>query len=112
MPVIGTDAENNLHVEDRSFKYIDSKTLDEKNRVSLGKKVQALMVGMAVGKSMDIYLNSEGYILLRPMIQIPANEAWIWQNKEVRQSFARALEDMSTGRTTRVEDLDEFLDKL
>ncbi len=112
MPVVGADFENNLHVEDGSFIYVDSKTLDDKNRLSLGKKVQALMVGMAIGNSMDIYLNSEGYILLRPMIKIPANEAWIWQNEEVRQSFARALEDISAGRTTRVDDLDELLDKL
>ncbi len=112
MPIVRSDTDNNLHIEDSTFKYVDSKTVDDKNRVSLGKKIHTLMAEMDMGNSMDIFLNSEGYILLRPMVHVPANEAWIWQNEEVRQSMARALEDAGAGRTTRVDDLDDFIDKL
>ena len=101
-----------LNVSDQEFRYIDSKTIDDKNRVSLGKKVQQYIQDIAAGKTLDVFINSEGYILLRPMVQIPANEAWIWQNAEVRKSFARAFDDLQAGRTTVVDDIDGFIDRL
>ena len=99
-------------VSEQVFKYIDSKTLDDKYRVSLGKKIARFLKSMASPKSMDIYLGPDGDILLRPMARIPASEAWIWQDAEVRASFARALGEARSGKTTPIDDLDDFLEKL
>ena len=101
-----------LNVSDQKFRYIDSKTIDDKHRVSLGKKIHKYIQDMAAGQSVDVYINSEGYILLRPMVQIPANAAGMWQNTEVKASFARAFDDLQASRTTVVDDIDEFVDQL
>ncbi|MFC1481453.1 hypothetical protein ACFL6E_04305 [Candidatus Neomarinimicrobiota bacterium] len=103
-----------LKVSEQEFKYIDSKTIDDKHRVSLGKKVQQMMSEMGLGdaSTMNIYVNAEGHILMQPMVQIPANEAWIWKNAEVRKSFAQAFEDLQAGRTIVVDDIDKFVDQL
>ena len=46
------------------------------------------------------------------MANIPANEAWIWQVAELRASFERALAEARDGKTTPVEELDDFLENL
>ncbi len=107
-----TEGPRDLMVSEQVFKYIDSKTLDDKYRVSLGKKIARFLKSMASPKSMDIYLGPDGDILLRPMARIPASEAWIWQDAEVRASFARALGEARSGKTTPIDDLDDFLEKL
>ena len=101
-----------IQVSGQVFKYIDSKTLDDKYRVSLGKKIARFLEGISSPRSMDIFLSAEGYILLRPMAHIPANEAWIWQDEDIRNSIARAMAEARTGKTTSVDNLDDFLEDL
>ncbi len=101
-----------IQVSGQVFKYIDSKTLDDKYRVSLGKKIARLLEGISSPRSMDIFLSAEGYILLRPMAHIPVSEAWIWQAEDIRNSFARALAEARSGKTTSVDNLDDFLEDL
>ena len=77
-----------------------------------GKKIALFLEGISSPRSMDIYLSAEGYILLRPMAHIPANEAWIWQDEDIRNSFTRALAEARTGKTTSVDNLADFLEDL
>lgn len=59
--------------------------LDKKRRLALGRILKNKDIS-----SFDIYKTEEGY-LLKPKVSIPANEAWIFQNKEVRESLLRGL---------------------
>ncbi|MCK4445628.1 MAG: hypothetical protein KAW56_00945 [Candidatus Marinimicrobia bacterium] len=43
---------------------------------------------------------------------IRVNEIWISNNPEVKASFERALEDARQGHTTRVTDLNHFLNSI
>ncbi|MEE9465314.1 MAG: hypothetical protein V3W14_07075 [Candidatus Neomarinimicrobiota bacterium] len=101
-----------IEITGQVFKYVDSKTVDEKYRVTLGSKIAKFLRKLSSPRSMDIFLSSEGYILLRPMAHIPASEAWIWQDEELHASFDRALTEARAGKTTPVDDLDDFLENL
>jgi len=107
-----SDATDDIILPNQTFKLIASRPLDNKYRVSLGRKIFDLLSRMSSFQSFDIYMSNEGYILLRPMEHIPANEMWTWENPEIRESFKRAIEDVRKGRTTKVEDLDKFLESL
>ena len=71
-----TTASQDIEVAGQVFKYVGSKAVDDKYRVSLGSKIAKFLRKIASPRSMDIFLSSEGYILLRPMARIPASEAW------------------------------------
>lgn len=105
-------ASQDIKIAGQVFKYVDSKSVDDKNRLTLGSKIAKFLRKLSSPRSMDIFLSSEGYILLRPMAHIPANEAWIWQDDRLRASFDRALAEASAGKTTPVDDLDDFLENL
>ena len=59
--------------------------LDKKRRLALGRVIKDKRVS-----SFEVYETEGGY-LLKPKISIPADEAWIFQNKEVRDSLSRGL---------------------
>ncbi len=103
---------DDIILPNQTFRFIASKPLDDKYRVSLGRKIFDLLSRLSSFQSLDIYMSNEGYILLRPMEHIPANEMWTWETPEIRESFKKALEDVHKGRTTKVEDLDKFLESI
>ncbi len=107
-----SNATDDIILPNQTFRFIASRPLDNKYRISLGRKIIDLLRRLSSFQSLDIYMSNEGYILLRPMEHIPANEMWTWENPEIRESFMRALEDVHKGETTKVEDLDKFLESL
>jgi hypothetical protein len=102
-------APDNLELVGKVFRFIDSRPYDDKNRVSLGKRVFDLLKELGSFDSFRVYLSEEGYLLLTPMAHIPANEMWIWQDEDIRESFRKALEDAREGRVKKIDDLDSFL---
>ena len=94
------------------FDFIASRSFDDKHRVNLGNDVFRLLSKLFTFRSFDIYISRDGYLLLQPMDRTPANEQWIWKNPRIRASFKQALDDAHQGRTTRVGDLNEFLESL
>lgn len=89
-----------------------SKSLDSKNRITLGGKVTN-----ALGKRMKVdaymmFIGREGDILLRPTVSIPSNEAWAYSNPKVIGNVRKGLEEAREGKTERVDDLDSFLENL
>ena len=95
-----------------TFKFMTSRPIDAKNRVSLGQPLLALLKQIGSIDSFNVYIDQEGYVLLVPMHTIPAAEMWTWTNKKVRESFDRATEDARRGRVTEVDDLDQFIESL
>ncbi len=66
-------------------------TLDSKNRISLTKLLRYTGVS-----SVQASVLENGDILLKPMVQIPAGEAWIYEDPKVLASIKRGLAQEGT----------------
>jgi hypothetical protein len=85
---------------DDEFREIGTKTVDDRNRLTLGE----LPGG---SKRVRLYKNDRGEILLMPVVEVPASELWLYQNKEACQSVQKGLEDAARGKISKL-DLDEL----
>ncbi len=77
-----------------SSKFLTVKTVrpDGKGRITLGKLTKEFS-GYTLKESVD------GKILLEPLVEIPAREAWLFKNKEALASVERGLKQSGKGRT-------------
>lgn len=66
---------------------------DERNRISITKILSEDDV------LYDVYVNDLGQVMLDPVITIPACEAWVFKNKDVRESIERGLDESHQGKT-------------
>ncbi|MFH1245648.1 MAG: hypothetical protein V1662_04110, partial [Candidatus Omnitrophota bacterium] len=64
--------------------------------------------GISEIKRVKIYMNSQGEVLIRPVVEIPASETWLYRNKKVLASVKRGLEQAAKGEVKEldVESLD------
>jgi len=60
--------------------------LDSKNRITLSKLLIHGSVSSVQAKTLE-----NGDIILKPMVEIPANERWLYENKEALESVKRGL---------------------
>ena len=88
------------------------KTLDSKNRITLGGKLTKVIGKRMKAEAYQVFICRNGDILLRPTVSIPSNEAWVYQNPAVIGKLRKGLRDVQEGKAERVDDLDSFLDKL
>jgi hypothetical protein len=72
--------------------------LDNKKRITLGKFAANNV------SSYDVEVKDNGVIVLYPKVEIPAEELWIFQNKEVANSIKQGIDDAKNGK---VSDLSE-----
>lgn len=86
-----------IHVE-ADFEEIGSKTVDERHRLVLGG-----LKDLPEIKRVKVYINSQNEILIRPMVEIPASEVWLYKNKKALASVMKGLEEAGKGE---VEELD------
>jgi hypothetical protein len=66
---------------------------DSRRRVSLPRSL------VKEGVSFQIWVNSEGQILLEPQVTIPASELWVFENKEILASLDKAAFESINGQT-------------
>lgn len=72
--------------------------VDAKKRINLGKLAAAEVT------SYDAEVKENGVIILHPKVEIPAEELWLWQNKEAMASVRQGLEDSAKGNLVELED--------
>ncbi|MCH8908974.1 MAG: hypothetical protein IH840_17965 [Candidatus Heimdallarchaeota archaeon] len=78
------------------FKKIDTKDLDERSRLHLGKiKGEYLRY--------SIFKSDNGDILLRPLVEVPACEAWFFKNKKAVNFAEKSLKDAAEGRVKELD---------
>ncbi len=94
------------------FTPLDLKPVDSKNRITLSGKILKTLVERMEFDAFQIFLGKNGDILLRPVISVPSNEAWLYQNKKALASVQKGLKEAHEGKGTVVKDLDSFLEKL
>jgi len=97
---------------DGKFISAGTRTIDSKNRITLGDKITKLINTQTEADKFQIFFNEEGDILLRPMVSIPVREAWIYQNRQVLKSIRQGLAEAKREETEKVENLEEFLKDL
>lgn len=71
---------------------------DAKGRVTLSKLADGI-------SSFNVSMDDEGRLLLEPMVEIPAREKWLYENKKALASVRRGLAD---AKARRVKSLGSF----
>lgn len=72
--------------------------IDSKKRITLGKFIPDEVT------SYDAEIKESGVIILRPKVEIPAEELWLFRNKEALESVQRGLKDSAEGRVSELEE--------
>jgi predicted neuraminidase len=85
---------NVLKIEDE-FKEIDTRTVDDRNRLTVGELLKG-------SKRVRLYKNERGEVLLQPVVEIPTSEAWLFKNKEAFESVKKGLKDASEGKISKL----------
>lgn len=77
---------------------------DSKGRVTLSKLADGV-------SSFKVSRDSEGRLLLEPLVEIPAREKWIYDNPEVLASVHNGLADAQAGRLKSRGSFSKFADE-
>ena len=86
---------NTIKINDE-FAEIDTRTIDNRNRLTIGE--------LALGfNRVRIYKNQLGEILLKPVVEIPASELWLFQNKEAFGNVQNGLKDIPEGKISKLD---------
>jgi hypothetical protein len=91
--------QNNIKISD-DFQEVGTRTMDDRNRLTLGEIFKGC-------KRIRLYKNERGEVLLQPVVEVPASELWLFQNKDALESVQRGLKEASEGKITKL-NLDEL----
>lgn len=72
--------------------------VDAKKRITLGKIISEDVT------SFDAEIKENGVIILHPRVEIPAEELWLYKNKEALESVQRGLEDAAEGKLSELDE--------
>jgi hypothetical protein len=82
-------------IEEEKFKEVGTRSIDQRKRITLGKLTKNY-------KRMRIYVNDKGDILLKPVVEIPADEAWLYEDKEALKEVLEGIEAEKQGKVTKL----------
>ena len=82
------------------FQEIDTRTIDSRNRLTIGELAQGF-------NRVKLYKSELGEILLKPVVEIPASELWLFNNKKALEDVQKGLKDLSEGKITKL-DIDKL----
>ena len=83
-----------MHISD-DFLEVATRSIDERQRICIGD----IMKGF---RRVQVYQSRAGEILLRPMVEIPASEAWLFKNKKALASVKKGLEEAAQGKVSKL----------
>src|SRR3989338_2159446 len=87
------------------FMLVDTRPLDSKHRITLGGRLQKLMMSKMKIDSYQVFVGKEGDILLRPAVSVPSSEAWVYRNPAVIGKVRQGLKEAAEGKAEKVVDL-------
>lgn len=76
---------------------------DSKGRILLG--------ALAKGVSSYTIIEDHGRLILEPNVEIPAQEKWLWENKQALQQVKKGLQDSAEGRIKSRGDFKKFTEE-
>jgi hypothetical protein len=106
------DKEAEIMEVQEEFMPYGTKTLDSKDRITLGGKLKNILGRKMNIEGFMVFVGKNGDILLRPSVSVPSTEAWVYKNPEVIGSIRKGLKQAGEGKLIRPDDLDIFLNKL
>jgi len=83
-----------LRIEDE-FEEVATRTVDDRNRLTLSELPKG-------SRRVRIYKNDRGEVLLQPVVEIPASEAWLFENEEAFESVRKGIKDASEGKISKL----------
>ena len=86
--------QNSINISD-NFQEVGTRTMDTRNRLTLGEIFKGY-------KRVRLFKNDRGEVLIQPVVEIPASELWLFQNKEALESVQRGLKEASEGKITKL----------
>lgn len=86
---------NNTFAVNDVFQEVDTRTVDERNRITLGDLLKGY-------RRVRLYENDRGEVLLQPIGEIPADELWLYESKEDREAVLKGIKDASEGKISRL----------
>ena len=57
---------------------------------------------MKGSKRVRLYKNDAGELLLRPVVGIPASEAWLFRNEQAIENVKAGLKDVAEGKISKL----------
>jgi len=84
-----------LKVDDE-FQEIGTRTIDDRKRLTLGDLLKEF-------KRVKLYRNDRGELLLRPVVEVPASEAWLFENRKALESVLDGIRDAAEGRISKLD---------
>ena len=78
------------------FREISTKTIDTRDRIVLGKYLNSKY------RRIRIYQNKAGELLLRPVVEIPASEAWLYENRDALVAVKKGLKEAKEGKISKL----------
>ncbi len=79
--------------------------VDQKKRITLGKLAPEEV------SSYDAELKENGVIILHPKVEIPAEELWLFKNKEALNSVKKGIKDSMTGKVSKRGSFAKYIDE-
>lgn len=109
-----TVKKNTAHrfVVNGQFVPVGVKTPDSKNRICLGGRIGKLTARTMKVDAYQVFIGEDGDILLRPTVNVPSRETWIYQNPAVLKKIRHGLVEAKEGKLEKVDDVDKFIEKL
>jgi len=77
--------------------------LDSKGRITLGALAKDVV-------SFRVVVDRDHRIILEPMVEIPAREKWLFDNKMALHQVKAGIEDAAAGKVTK-RDFSKYLDE-
>lgn len=76
---------------------------DSKGRITLGPYAKGV-------SSFRIHPQKDGRLVLEPYTEIPAREAWLFENQAALTKVRKGLKDAAAGKISRRGDFSKFVD--
>ena len=86
---------NTIHISD-DFEELGTKSIDERKRLTLGNVLEGF-------ERIQIFKNGRGEVLLKPLIEIPASEVWLYKNKKALTSVKKGLKQAAEGKISKLD---------
>ena len=75
---------------------------DNKGRITLGDLAKNI-------SGFRLTIDAKHRIILEPMVEVPAHEKWLFENKEALKQVQQGLKDAAAGKTKKRGDFSQYV---
>ncbi|WP_338763597.1 hypothetical protein V7968_37540 [Nocardia vulneris] len=86
------------------FEIVGESEADSRGRVALGR------AGARPGRRYQVRINSDGVVVLVPVVSIPEREMMVWENPHLAEQIRQGVTDAESGSTVDLGDFTRYAD--